>query len=386
MERGHEADDSALDSSRTLRPFLEEVWMARDSLVHDVARQVAQLPTYAASPASEVWVGMTRILRRSVEGDPFALPTDADREAAIATGAQGGRAGIAVDDLVAAVLLGSHLVEEEVLQRAAAAGVAADVRLEGSARVRRWSEQITVWAVQGLASATGTETADTRHRRLIEAIQRRDAVPELCELLTDAGLDAGQPLLVVCATPDGSPGSDVGPSALRFSHRGRAAWAEHPDGDIIGVLSEEPSAVPGLVVGLARASTPDELDHALRESRRVARAAASLRGAGVHTAGSLGLLLTLHEDPLLRERLVNRWIDPLRTDPRQDLVSTLRAWQEHRGQIEAASRELGVHPNTVRNRLRTLDLLWGPQWRDMGAQAEIWAALVAEGATPVPSG
>lgn len=359
-----------------MRPHLEAVWADRDQVVSRVARQVVQLPTYAASPSSEVWIGMTRILERVVDGDPFATPTDADQQAAMATGIQGGRAGIAVDDLVAAVLLGAREVEEEILRRAAAAEVAEAVRSEASRRARRWAEQVVVWAVQGLTSTAGAETADARHRRLLDAMQREDADVALADLVSDAGLDPGGRHVVVCAVPDGSPGSDVAATALRFAHRGRAAWAEEPTaGETLGVLTESPDRVPGLVVALAGAARSQDLPVALREARRVNRAAAAQVGAGLHTAESLGLLLALHEDAALRERLWRRWVHPLLEEPRHDLVETLRAWQQHHGRTDEVARQLGVHTNTVRNRLGRVDTLLGPGWRDPQGQAEVWAAL-----------
>jgi len=74
-------------------------------------------------------------------------------------------------------------------------------------------------------------------------------------------------------------------------------------------------------------------------------------------------------------RLVRRWVEPLRAEPRHDLVRTVRCWQQH-GQVDEVARELGVHPNTVRNRLARVDRLL-PGWREPRARAELWAALVA---------
>ncbi len=364
----------------SMRPFLEAVWADRDALVATVARQVATLPTYASSPSSEVWIGMTRILERVVSGDPFAPPTDADRQAAMGTGVQGGRAGIAVDDLIAAVLLGAREVEAEILRRAQTAGVAEGVRWEASLRARKWAEQVVVWAVQGLASTTGAETADARHRRLLDAMQRNDASVALADVLADAGLDPGAQHVVACAVPDGTPGSDVAATALRFAHRGRAAWAEESTaGETLGVLSEAPERVPGLVVALAWATRSEDLPSALREARRVARVAAARVGEGLHTAESLGLLMVLHEDAALRDRLWKRWVQPLLTEPRHDLVGTVLAWQQHQGRTDEVARDLAVHTNTVRNRLSRVEALLGPSRREPQGQAEMWAALRTAG-------
>ena len=368
--------DPTADPTGVLRPHLDSVWADRDALVVRVAAEViAQVPTYATTPSSEVWIGMTRILARIAEGSPFDDPTEADLDAAAGTGIQGARAGIAVEDLVAAVLLGARAVEDEVMQRARTAGVPVEAILEGSRRARRWAEAVAVEAARALAHSEAPLDRDPAGA-FIAAI-RTGGTEELGALAAAAGLDPGADHVVTVARS--LPGrilDDVEAARLRFAHPG-AAWAM--DGDaLVGVLPAAPHPVDDLVIGIAGPAALLELRPALADADRVARAAARYVGAGCHDLDSLGLLLALHEDRALRVRLDRRWLEPLRAEARHDLVRTVRAWQRA-GQVDTVARDLSVHANTVRNRLARIDALI-PGWRAPQAQAELWAALVADAA------
>ncbi len=364
------------DLTATLRPFLDSVWADRDELVVRVAAEViARVPTYTSTPSSEVWIGMTRILARVAEGSPFEEPTEADLDAAAGTGIQGARAGIAVEDLMAAVLLGARAVEDEVMRRATAAGVPDGVILDGSRRARRWAEAVAVEAARALRHADAPTDRDTASA-LMTALRAGDG-DRVGALATSLGLDPGAEHVAVVARP--LPGHDldeVDTTRLRFAHPG-APWAAG-DGVLHGILSTPPRPVGELVIGIASPATLPELGAAFIEADRVARAAARYLGGGAHDLDSLGLLLALHEDRALRDRLDRRWLEPLRGETRHELVRTLRSWQAT-GQVDAVARDLCVHANTVRNRLARIDALV-PGWRRPQAQAEIWAALVADAA------
>jgi DNA-binding PucR family transcriptional regulator len=60
---------------------------------------------------------------------------------------------------------------------------------------------------------------------------------------------------------------------------------------------------------------------------------------------------------------------------RARLEETLRAWLQHRGSQHAIASELGVHPQTVRYRLRRLRELFGPALEDPEQRFELEIAL-----------
>lgn len=367
-----------VELSTLMAPFVEAVWRDRDRLVREVAALVTtRFASYRASPSSEVWIGMNRIFERSVVGDPFEAPVEADRIAAFGTGVQGGEAGIEAADLVAAVLLGARRVESEVMGRARAAGIDAETRLMASARARDWAEQVAVWAAEGLGSAVRRPVGDRRLvADLVAALRERRDGAAVAGFAERAGLDPAVPRLVVIVR--GSGGTFTADAAtLRFTHPGDGVWLEEGD-TLVGIVEQRPSPTGGLVIGVGGPGVSDRLVSALSDAERASRVAQALLGAGVHGLDELGLLVPLYEGPALRAALRRRWIDPL-TGPRHNLVGTMRAWQARGGRVDDVARDLDVHPNTVRNRLERIDSLLGAAWRTPKGQAEIWAALAVCG-------
>jgi PucR C-terminal helix-turn-helix domain len=118
----------------------------------------------------------------------------------------------------------------------------------------------------------------------------------------------------------------------------------------------------------------------------VRRAAAAFRLAaeGGVDAGPLVVAeehlatLLLASDRGLAADLAASRLAPLATladGPRARLTETLRAWLDRPGQVQAVAAELGVHPQTVRYRLRQLRELFGTRLEDPEARFELSLAL-----------
>jgi purine catabolism regulator len=60
---------------------------------------------------------------------------------------------------------------------------------------------------------------------------------------------------------------------------------------------------------------------------------------------------------------------------RPDLEATLDAFLRLHGRIGPTAEELGLHRNTVRNRLREVELLLGRSLDDPGVRVNAWLAL-----------
>ncbi len=78
---------------------------------------------------------------------------------------------------------------------------------------------------------------------------------------------------------------------------------------------------------------------------------------------------------LARTRLAP--LDGLGDGPRERLVTTLRAWLDRPGQVQAVAAALDVHPQTVRYRLKQLRELFGDRLEDPEARFELSLALRA---------
>jgi purine catabolism regulator len=77
----------------------------------------------------------------------------------------------------------------------------------------------------------------------------------------------------------------------------------------------------------------------------------------------------------------DEWVDTLVAHPGH-LLETVRAYLAHRGQWEAAGREIGVHRNSVRYRIAQAKELLGVDLDDPDVAAQLWLAL--RGRTQAP--
>ena len=109
--------------------------------------------------------------------------------------------------------------------------------------------------------------------------------------------------------------------------------------------------------------------------RRTAR-----RGSSSPRSTSRHLLLAAAPDvaaDLAATRLAP--LDQLAEGPRARLEETLAAWLDRPGQVQAVAAAIGVHPQTVRYRVRQLRDLFGERLEDPEARFELSLALRARG-------
>lgn len=138
----------------------------------------------------------------------------------------------------------------------------------------------------------------------------------------------------------------------------------------------ETKAAVGMTVPLHRAA----------DSLRWARQALGLVHAGIVDDGPLTLcedhlvtLWLLADAPLIdqiaRRRLAK--MDDLTPKQRDRLTETLRAWLRTRGTAARVGDELGVHPQTVRYRMRQIEQIIGSELQDPDARFAIEVVLRA---------
>jgi hypothetical protein len=158
---------------------------------------------------------------------------------------------------------------------------------------------------------------------------------------------------------------------------------------LILAAPESPSARRDLVQGLGNrraAIGPAVPPRSAPMSMRWARQALALADRGILHSGPivwcgdhLGTLVLFRDERLLAE-LARKRLAPLaeiRSAQREQLAETLSAWlQLDRSAPEVAAR-LRIHPQTVRYRLRRLQLLFGDQLADPESRFELEVALRA---------
>lgn len=142
---------------------------------------------------------------------------------------------------------------------------------------------------------------------------------------------------------------------------------------IPGPMTPERDAMLVRFLGQARAAIGvtvplNEVRQSLRWARRTL-ATTHTAGADSRPARSEDHLLSLWltADPDLVRRIADRQLAPLTgfTDGRRArLTDTLLAWFSTRGNVEQMAKQLEVHPQTVRYRMRALDKVLGPRLDD----------------------
>ena len=130
-----------------------------------------------------------------------------------------------------------------------------------------------------------------------------------------------------------------------------------------------------------RAIAAQRLAAAGRLAPRGATAAGSGAGAapsGLVVADDHLPALLLAADPHVAADLAASRLAPLAglaEGPRARLTETLAAWLDRPGQVQAVAAALGVHPQTVRYRVRQLRDLFGERLEDPEARFELALAL-----------
>lgn len=213
-------------------------------------------------------------------------------------------------------------------------------------------------------------------------------------------VDFDRPLVVAVASATEVSRRRLVAAAAEFATRYGGVVGEHagqvvallpvattatPAGDLARVATAELSAATGgrVTVGAAGPARTAEVARTLhRAAARCHRLLLALgragEGAGV---GELGVLGTLLEDTTADRvaRQIERTLGPLLRydrDHRAHLVQTLDRYVATGHSPPAAARELGVHVNTVHQRLDRIDQVLGHRaWREQRGRLELQLAL-----------
>ena len=132
---------------------------------------------------------------------------------------------------------------------------------------------------------------------------------------------------------------------------------------------------PAVPLALAGLSVRRAVADARAARRRAGWATGTFARAEEHLPA-----LVIAADPALGAELAQQRLAPLQTladGPRARLTETLRAWLDRPGQVQAVAAELGVHPQTVRYRVKQLRELFGDRLEDPEARFELGLALRA---------
>ncbi len=284
-----------------------------------------------------------------------------------------------------------------------------------------FQEEVSNAAAEGHARVRGAGVDALRRRRarLLEVLlaetgsrQEAGAVPALARAarwrlpervavaLLYRGADGGTGSPAAGrAAPGGASAEALSAAAGPFSHPTVSHPTALPSDVLVGLDRVEPCAVvpdpegPGRLRSLERSlrgscavlgpSVPlDQAPVSLARARDLAelvRTGVVPGGGVVRWSDHLPALLLSRDPGLVAEMARSRLapLAPLRPPQRERMADTLLAWLESGLNANEAAERLGIHPQTVRYRLRRLEELFGDRLREPGERFELELVLRA---------
>jgi hypothetical protein len=403
------------EAAGMLRPVLPGL---ADETIAAIAREV---PDYERAMEGEfgqvVRLGVEVALNRFVDvlvGERIASARA--RETYVDLGRGEYHAGRSLEALLGAYRVGARLTWRRFVEAGRAGGLAPEALYDLGEAIYNFIDELSAESAEGYAEEQSASAGESqrRRRRLVRLLAQEPpapqeavrtaaqaagwALPRLMAALVAA--EADQPAALDAAPPppdgDGAPaGEEIADAiAARLARRLGAGAVGAGVGGLAVVILPDPEA-PGRRRALTAAlgSDPAALGptvawpEAAASVRRAAAAfrlaaqgrLANLSGGLVVADEHLGALL-LGADPALAADLARICLAPLDAlgpGPRDRLAATLRAWLDQPGQVQAVAAVLGVHPQTVRYRLKQLRELFGARLEDPEARFELALAVRA---------
>ena len=411
------------EAAEVLRPVLpglaDEMIAAISLEVPDYAR--AMEGTFGQLVRMGVEVALNRFM--DMVADPAADVTRA-RDTYVNLGRGEFHAGRSLDALMAAYRVGARLAWRRFVEAGTTAKLPPDALYSLGEAMFAYIDEISAESADGYAEEQSAAAGESqrRRRRLVRLLAQDP--PASQEAIRTAAQAAAWALprrlaVLVAATADTAAGAEASGSppgkggepvpgeeiveaiGVRLARRLGSGAIGGAAGGLACVFVPDPDA-PGRRRQIVAAvgddgGRPRGDEHRPRHvaigptvpwpagSASLRRAAAAYRLAA--SGGIEGPLviaeehlatLLLASDRALAADLAASRLAPLATladGPRARLTETLRAWLDRPGQVQAVAAELGVHPQTVRYRLRQLRELFGTRLEDPEARFELSLAL-----------
>ena len=306
-------------------------------------------------------------------------------------------AGRDLETLLAAYRVGARLAWRRFVDACVAADLEPAVIYRLGEAIFEYIDALSAASAEGYAAEQMAEAGQRRRlRRRLVALLGQVPPPDE-DVIRGAALAAGWELprtlaAVVVAAPGDEDREGVEEAAEQLARRLGQGSLGAAVGGLACALVPDPDAprrrrqIEGAVdAGPAALGTTESWDRAWVS---VARAIAAHRlisdgrlpAQGLVAAADHLSTLLLASDPLLAADLRAARLAPLLAlpdGPRERLAETLRAWLDRPGQVQAIGEHIGVHPQTVRYRVRQLRELFGDVLDDSEGRFELALALRA---------
>ena len=352
-----------------------------------------QIPEYAR-PSDEnyrrtVRAGVEQALRSFLDILEQHPGNGADWRAVYrAIGAGEAREGRSLDALQAAIRVGVRVGWHHMVRFAEAESL--NATSVGSLADAIWAhvDDLAEASAAGYAEARAAEVGELgrRRRRLLNLlVAEPPASPaEVASAALAAHWTVPRHLAVVAVEPGAAlvPPPVLSPEVLADLDRAEPTLIV-PDPDSRAAIRGLVNALRRHLAAVGPAVHPAEAANSLRWARRALDLARRdiIAHEGLVWCGEHLATLTIFQDEALLSSLVRRRLAPLakvRENQRAPLAETLLAWLQQNMNANAVAAVLHVHPQTVRRRLRQLDLLFGDQVHDSDLRFELEIALRAD--------
>jgi hypothetical protein len=295
------------------------------------------------------------------------------------------REGRTLESLLAAYRLGARVAWRRAAGAARTAGHDAEALALLAEAIFAYIDELSGASAEGYAAEQSASVQETERRRaalLALLLQHPAADPVAVEQAARAAGWALPDRVAALVWGGEAPRPPtLPPDALRGPLEDLAV-AIVPDPGAPGRRRQLEAALGGVTAAIGPAvGWRDTGLSALRARRALdlARRDVLPRGRLLAASEHLAALL-VHGEPGLADELASRRLAPLEGLPGragERYAATLRAWLDHQGGVPAMAAELGIHPQTVRYRMRRLRELFGDALDDPSARFELSLAVRA---------
>ncbi|MGW4338560.1 PucR family transcriptional regulator [Rhodococcus koreensis] len=150
------------------------------------------------------------------------------------------------------------------------------------------------------------------------------------------------------------------------------------DDAVIGFIAYPPRGPVTACVGIGPCERLDHLEQSFGHATRALTTAAAFGFSGVHDLKSLGVLPAVLADRDVGDALLDRYIAPLSTLPSDlaaSLSKTVGCYLANGQRVDPTARDLVIHPNTLRYRIKRYEEIVGGDLRETRCALEVWWAL-----------
>jgi hypothetical protein len=295
------------------------------------------------------------------------------------------RQGVPLDEMLQGFQVVARLVWRAAQHEAEQARLPAEETLALVDEIWLWLDVVVVRAAQA-------------HRRVEVEAARRDegqrvaflrgllhgtlAPPEIRTRLATWGLPAEVPYIPFRARPL----RDLPAREWLGKLKAASGLVAIVDDALVGVSTVRPAVPEGdVVVGVGSAVELAHLPESYAGASRALDAAGALGLSGDVSLVDLGLLAAVVSEPEVGDLLVTRYLGALAESRGSgaELEQSLRGYLAAGLSVETAARELVVHPNTLRYRLKRVEELAGVDLRQITDVVDLWWALERRRVRPV---